>query len=404
MANEVKPVGETCNLRCRYCYEAKTREAAGTVRFHKKEILGAIAEMKSPFHLFGGEALLLPLADLEELWKLGYEKFKSNGVQTNGTLITDAHIALFKKYNVHPGISIDGPGALNDIRWAGTLEATRAATAKTEAAIDRCLAAGIVPSLITCLHKGNCATDAQFEQLLQWFRDLSAKGITAINYHLMESNGLAAEYRLPDERMIQVLMRMWTLVEELPALRQNLWTSILGGMQGDDRCILCTFRPCDTLNTPSCRGTEVDGKPSNCGHVYKTDTVWMPAPDHSWIRAVALYQTPQEDGGCQGCPYFLACFGYCPASAGDHDWRSRSEHCPVLKALFAEAEKRLAAAGILPISRHPKRAEVEAAVLAQLVQGRQRPSVYEVLHPRKPAPTPGGTHAARPHQDHYDAV
>ena len=32
---------------------------------------------------------------------------------------------------------MDGPGELNDGRWAGTLGRTRDATAKTEAAIER---------------------------------------------------------------------------------------------------------------------------------------------------------------------------------------------------------------------------------------------------------------------------
>jgi uncharacterized protein len=62
---------------------------------------------------------------LEKLWKWGFDKYKSNGIQTNGSLINDQHIELFKKYNVHVGISIDGPDELSDARWYGTLETTR---------------------------------------------------------------------------------------------------------------------------------------------------------------------------------------------------------------------------------------------------------------------------------------
>jgi uncharacterized protein len=276
MANELKPLGETCNLRCRYCYEVKTRAAEPVTKYNRDVILRAIDQLPCAFHLFGGEALLLPLADLEEIWKAGYEKFKSNGIQTNGTLITDAHIELFKKYKVNPGISIDGPGDLNDARWAGSLEATRAMTARSEAAIDKCLAAGITPSLIVTLHAGNCQTDEQLDRMIQWFRELAAKGVKRINHHLMERNGLSDDLVLSDERMADVMMRLWTLVSELPASRQQITDSVLQALTGDDRQVLCILRPCDVFNTPSCRSLEADGKPSNCGHVYKEDVIWMP--------------------------------------------------------------------------------------------------------------------------------
>ena len=87
--------------------------------------------------LFGGEPLLVPIADLEELWRWGLEKYGRNRVQTNGALINDEHVRLFRQYKVDVGISIDGPGELNDARWDGSLEKTRAATARAEAAIER---------------------------------------------------------------------------------------------------------------------------------------------------------------------------------------------------------------------------------------------------------------------------
>jgi uncharacterized protein len=367
----------------------------------------AIGGMTRSFHLFGGEALLLPIADLEELWKVGFEKFKHNGVQTNGTLITDAHIELFKKYCVNPGISIDGPGDLNDVRWAGTLEATRKMTARSEAAIDRLLAEGITPSLIVTFHTGNCGTDEQLDRLLQWFQELSDKGIKHINCHLMESNGRVGDLALPDDRLVAVLFRLWNLVGELPALRQQMLDSILHALSGDDRQVLCTFRPCDVLNTPSCRGVEADGKPSNCGHVYKDGTIWMPAADQTWTRQVALYQTPQAEGGCQGCEFWLACFGYCPSSGGTNDWRSRSAHCGVLKQIYREAERRLLAAGIVPLSRRPDREKLEAGVFERLKAG-QAISIYQMLNPPKPAkagPAGSGSQSSRvsrPHLDHLD--
>jgi sulfatase maturation enzyme AslB (radical SAM superfamily) len=97
----------------------------------------AVEREGGSFTLFGGEPRLLPERDLEELWRWGLERSGANSVQTNGTLIRDAHIRMFKQYKVLVGISIDGPGEMNSVRWAGSPEANLEATARTEAAIAR---------------------------------------------------------------------------------------------------------------------------------------------------------------------------------------------------------------------------------------------------------------------------
>src|SRR5882672_1324319 len=100
-------------------------------------MMRAVEEEGGPFILFGGEPLLVLAPDLERLWAWGLERWGENGIQTNGVLIRDEHIRMFKQYRVHVGISLDGPSELNDVRWAGTLERTRDATARSEAAIVR---------------------------------------------------------------------------------------------------------------------------------------------------------------------------------------------------------------------------------------------------------------------------
>ena len=83
--------------------------------------------------MYGGEALLMPIEDIEELWKFGYEKFGTNSIQSNGVLWTQDHIDLAVKYNAGVGISVDGPGELNHLRWSGTKEKTDKNTQKTQA-------------------------------------------------------------------------------------------------------------------------------------------------------------------------------------------------------------------------------------------------------------------------------
>src|SRR5690349_19759983 len=99
MSIEVRPVGVTCNLRCKYCYEAPMREEQAVHRYNPEAVKAAIAKLGPHdfFSLFGGEALLIPLPQVEELLKLSFDKHGQSGIQTNGSLITEKHIEVFHK-------------------------------------------------------------------------------------------------------------------------------------------------------------------------------------------------------------------------------------------------------------------------------------------------------------------
>src|SRR5678815_3546443 len=170
-------LGVACNIQCQYCYQNPVRDAGNVPRSYDLDKMKAAIEAEGgPFSLFGGEPLLVPIADLEELWSWGLERYGHNSLQTNGTLITDAHLELFRKYKVHVGMSLDGPGELNDVRWHGSLEATRRSTAKAEAAIERLCREGMPPSLIVTLHRNNATAD-KLPRLCDWVRWLNGSGV-----------------------------------------------------------------------------------------------------------------------------------------------------------------------------------------------------------------------------------
>src|SRR5690349_4734758 len=100
MTIELNPVGVTCNLSCPYCYEHPIRDAGNAMgRTYDMEAMKRGLEAEGgDFTVFGGEPLLMRFEDLEEIFRWGFEKYGKNCIQTNGALITDAHIALFKKY------------------------------------------------------------------------------------------------------------------------------------------------------------------------------------------------------------------------------------------------------------------------------------------------------------------
>jgi uncharacterized protein len=122
MTVELRPLGVSRNLQCQYRYQTPQRDAGSLLRSYDIDSMKeAIRAEGGPYSLFGGEPLMTPLEDLEALWSWGLAEYGSNSIQTNGTLISDRHVQLFKTYKVQVGISLDGPDELNDARWRHTL-------------------------------------------------------------------------------------------------------------------------------------------------------------------------------------------------------------------------------------------------------------------------------------------
>jgi uncharacterized protein len=360
------------------------------------------------FTVFGGEPLLMPLDDLRELWRWGYEKFGVNGVQTNGTMVTDAHVAAFREFNVQPGISLDGPGELNDIRWAGTLEATRTQTARSEAALRRLLREGLCSGVIVTLHRGNASAE-RLPRLLAWLEELAGIGLRYVNLHLLESesDAVRAEWGLSSEENATALLACAALQDHTPLVIETV-RDMARLLMGEDGEVSCIWGACDPYTTSAVRGVLGDGSRANCGRTNKDGVNWIKADTPSHIRQLALYQTPQEHGGCQGCRFFFACKGNCPGTAIDGDWRNRTEHCETLKTVFGHLERQLLRLGQKPISVDvPRRQLVEDRLLAAWSAGRNM-SIAQALRGDtvSAADVPHGDtpHGDAPHSDHGDAI
>lgn len=315
--------------------------------------------------LFGGEPLLMKLQDLEEMLRWGHATHGATGIQTNGSLITPAHLALFARFHTHVGISVDGPDELNDSRWAGSLGKTRAATAASLAAIDALCAAGRVPSLIVTLHRGNAAGD-RLPRLLAWFRQLDAKGIRHLRVHALEVD--AADVRrdlaLTEAEAIAAFDALFDLHGSLATLKIDVFADMANLLLGSPDKASCVWHGCDPLSTPAVRGVDGLGGRTNCTRTNKDGVPWLKADTWGNERSRLLYETPQADGGCQDCRFFFACQGNCPGTGLDGDWRNRSEHCGLWLATFTRIEGALVALGRAPISLDPVRlAAAEIAVL-----------------------------------------
>ena len=400
MSLEFRPMGTACNIGCEYCYQESTRAAGHAVRYDKEKVWAALSTTKEFWSLFGGEALLVPLKDLEELLELGFSRFGRTGVQTNGTLITPRHIELFDRYQTHVGISIDGPGELNDIRRSGTLDATRKMTARTEAALAELAKKSrdenkphLMPSIIATLHAGNIGTPGRQARFVEWLHELEAMGLTYVNLHVMEMDHRAQDWNVSLDDQVSFLIRLWDESATFTKLRLQKFSEILDLLRGHDEKTLCVWHACDPWNTSAVQGLEGDGAPSHCTRTNKDGKTWLPAkgtgiPTQHAIggfagnrhheRQLSLYVTPQEDGGCKDCRFWLMCQGQCPGTGDSSlaeaqgDWRLRSSYCDLWKALFTEGERRLVAVGETPLSLSADRPRLEDVMYTHWAAGQEK--------------------------------
>jgi uncharacterized protein len=115
----IKAVGETCNLRCAYCYyNGNQHEALQIMDESTLDVVLMRLLEASPksirFVWHGGEPTLARIkfykkvVELQSKYMLPSQECR-NSIQTNGTLITPEWVDFFKEFNFGVGISLDGP-------------------------------------------------------------------------------------------------------------------------------------------------------------------------------------------------------------------------------------------------------------------------------------------------------
>lgn len=380
MTIELRPLGVACNLACSYCYQQPQRDAGNHRTPYDLEKIKAEAErIGGPFTLFGGEPLLMKFDDLEHLFAWGLERFGANTIQTNGVLIEGRHIDLFRRYKVSVGISIDGPGPMNDARWNGSLEKTRQATARVEGVIAQLCEARQIPSLIVTLHGGN-ASGEKIPEMIEWMHRLDTMGIRNVRLHLLEvdDESLRGRLVLSARQNISALLAFAQAEPRFTNIRFDLFRDIENLLEGKDGKASCIWRACDPYTTEAVQGVEGNGQSSNCGRTNKDGIDFIKAQVPGFERYVALFNAPQSDHGCAGCRFFLMCKGQCPGTAVGGDWRNRTENCEEWKHLFQLIESRLVLAGRIPLTLQPLRLELERFQITAWKQGRN-PSISKTL-------------------------
>ncbi len=131
--NHLTPIIYTtdkCNMACKYCYTGCHLSDAPDIDIINKKFTRNVPILKeftdmimlynngtpTRFIFHGGEPLLI----CPENYRVILEFFKDKGysiethIQTNGTLIDDHFIDLFKEFKIKIGVSLDGLASIND--------------------------------------------------------------------------------------------------------------------------------------------------------------------------------------------------------------------------------------------------------------------------------------------------
>ena len=312
-----------CNLGCTYCYEEPDREEQGN-HIRKEYDLDDIEERLDQFKqkynetpgLHGGEPLLIPIDDLRRMFEMIDERWDGNPhIQTNGTLIEEEHIQLFKEFSVEVGISCDGPDELNELRKARgemdgeKVDITNAMTERTLDAVKTCGEHGIPVGIITVLTKANAGTEERLEKLLDWMDELNQSGVTGHFNPAIPYEDVQTENSLSPERLKEVFLRTWEWMKEE---QYHYWNpmrqyqdNLLGNSLRD-----CVNNRCDVHNAGAAKIIKGNGETTGCGKTWSAvgdGTPFLQGDSNDTEfgegeeRYKALKQIPQDEGGCKGC-------------------------------------------------------------------------------------------------------
>lgn len=163
----VKPASADCNLRCRYCFYLDHCDFYPDSRHHRmsEETLEQMVRtyMKTPqpqysFGWQGGEPTLMGLDFFRKAVEFQQRHGSSgasvgNGLQTNGTLITDEMARFFAHYHFLAGVSLDGPEDIHD-KYRLTID-DRGSHADVLRGLERLRTHGVEFNILTLVSESN---------------------------------------------------------------------------------------------------------------------------------------------------------------------------------------------------------------------------------------------------------
>ena len=280
-----------CNRNCKYCYQ-KILHGEGTLNYNKEAIANTVKFLhnryKDEIVLHGGEPLLLPLQDIEYFLKLSHELSGKSAICTNGLLINEDHIKLFKKYKTSVAVSIDGFAKQNILRC------TKEETEKTLENISTLASENIPLIIMIVAHKLNYNYIFDFiismSKIVKCFK---------VNHESLTPYSISPE----------TLFLLWKKLVKLQMLPLGISIEpanlFISNILSNSSASPCYNSLCDPFCTERAKRVLPDGRVANCS-VLPVQTLYSFKP--SYKRYYILERTE-----CRNCRFWNYCYGGCAA-------------------------------------------------------------------------------------------
>lgn len=328
-------------MGCQGCYESKIFQENGNQPepYNLEAVIQKMLMIPGNVTMHGGEILLMPIQDMRAVLQAARNDGRYVSLQTGASIMTDAHVELFKEFGVGIGVSLNGPADLNRDRRAvphtskreltvlDSSDITDKMTERVHRAIFQLREADVPVSLICVLSKTNAGSPEKLTRLIEWAAEMGERGVWNIRFNVLHddySDGANIElseteatnaYLTLAHAALSDKRRNWLPFREYV---DNIWG--LG-------CQPCWHGGCDTYQTAAVHAVFGDGSEGNCLRTAKDGVTYVRDIQTIDMRGQILQQTPREFGGCKDCRHYRVCKGGCPAEALDGDWRNRSRFC-----------------------------------------------------------------------------
>lgn len=341
----------SCNLGCAYCFQRPTYDhpGGGDLRFDMEAIKASTLEMvrktgNNEIVLHGGEPLLTPIEVLEEFIAWAVNNGLRVAVQSNGSLITERHIELFKRYGVQVGISCDGfPGEnmLRGFYWEGRDINPKASQMYRERlinTIETLAREKILAGVIVILHKYNAGDEERLKNLVEFIKWVDSLGYSGRLNHMYANLPWAKQYELSNEELFNAYRYIYEAIPSI-ASRWSPYIDIARALVGD-RNTICWFGGCNYLES-FVFTVSPKGLISSCdrtmdrGEFFIRDQSLDGSLRRNMIRLRALLQTDLRDA-----KYPHIHKGLCPAEGEPaipgrpSEWRRASKFVPAYEMLI----------------------------------------------------------------------
>ncbi len=344
----IRPVGDTCNLHCTYCYLGSAVDSPLIVM--SRECLRQLTEeasessSKIEFLWHGGEPLLAGTDFFKsalEFQSLNSSHFQ-NFIQTNGTLINREWAHFLAEKNFHVRLSLDGPQAVHD--YFRTYKSSRGSQGDVIRAVRTLRAAGIEP-IVSCVITED--TVPSIDSVYEFFRDLGISRLSFLPAFVQRFDQVIPPTLSPQGYALAYkrLFDLWSNDKTRIQIREleGIVSSILGRPAGD-----CTF-------TGSCAQAvriEPDGTVFPC-ELHKGELAERYGRiGNESLNEILLKRYSSRVGGlckrlvlndeCMNCEWFKSCHGGCYASyVTRSDGVKSYYYCEARKQLFAHIRERI---------------------------------------------------------------